>query len=285
MHNAAFKAAGIRAEYRLFEIKPEELEDFLLNPDKKVRDTEGNTYRAGDIRGFNITIPHKVKTREILMRNNYKDPAGCQQQDIMHRDISGAVNTVRRDDEGISCFNTDAWGFLKALKEDLRFSHAGKNVLLIGCGGAGRAIVAGLSVGAEAAKKIYIYDMSHAAVASAEKHFARFRAVRQICEFINYDDLKDIITRCQLLVNASPLGMKDNDASPVSEAWLYKELAVYDVVYTRETRLIRSAKQKGLLAVDGRGMLAYQGARAWGLWMHEAEPCKLMREVLEKELS
>jgi len=285
MHNAAFKAAGISAEYRLFEITPEELEDFLFNPDKRVQDSEGNTHRAGDICGFNITIPHKVKAKEILIRHDYQAPSDYQQQDMMQCDVSGAINTVRRDPQGFSCFNTDVWGFMKSLEQDLQFSHAGQSVLLIGCGGAGRAVIAGLSSGPTPAEKIYIYDMSHAAVASAKKHFSRFRPVQQICKFINYDEIKEIIVRCRLLVNASPLGMHEEDAFPVAPVLLHKDLSVYDVIYTRQTSLVRYAKDKGLAAVDGRGMLAYQGARAWALWMHEPEPCQLMREVLERELS
>ena len=92
MHNAAFKKLGIAAEYRKFEVRPEGLEDFLLN-DISVKDTEGNSVRARDVKGFNITIPHKIRAREILEKNFSSNQA---KEVLYYVQISGAINTVRR---------------------------------------------------------------------------------------------------------------------------------------------------------------------------------------------
>jgi shikimate dehydrogenase len=291
MHNAAFKAARIPAEYHLFEVRPEELQDFLLNPDKEVKDTEGKTFSAGDIAGFNITIPHKVKAKEILVPADLeefrkKQESGEQSINIYawHRMVSGAINTVKRDENGLTCYNTDVAGFMKSLDENLRFSSRNEVVLLFGCGGAGRAAVAGLSFQQVRARKIYIYDNNQASLDSAKEQFAKFTDVNSIVEFITQDEIKDKIKDCHLLINASPVGMKEPDPSIVDKELLHGNLAVYDVVYNRETQLIKDAKEKGLSAINGRNMLAYQGALAWGLWMNKTEPVDIMLKALEAKM-
>jgi shikimate dehydrogenase len=127
MHNAAFKKLGIKAEYRLFEVKPEDLEDFIFN--------------RKDVIGFNITVPHKIKAREILEKNP-EAPIKHAQSNVI---LTGAVNTAKRTASVLEYCNTDVLGFQTALKEDLRFDVKNKIVLLIGCGGAGRAVIAALN--------------------------------------------------------------------------------------------------------------------------------------------
>ena len=109
MHNAAFKTLGVDAEYELFEVRPEELENFILN--------------RKDIAGFNITVPHKIRAREIMSRNfsDENENAELIEKDLYYVKLTGAINTVKRNGDSLEYRNTDAPGFLRALREDLKF--------------------------------------------------------------------------------------------------------------------------------------------------------------------
>ena len=289
MHNAAFKkpGIGIDAEYRKFEVKPEELEDFLLK-DIEIKDTEGNPVRSKQIVGFNITVPHKVRAKEILEKefpcSNIHDPYF---RTVM---LTGAVNTVKRVVDKVEYLNTDVSGFMASLNNDLGFKKTiGKSVLVIGCGGASRAVVAFLSDPGNNINKIYLYDISKEAVDSTQKHLSKVLPdwSRKI-EFINEKEIPIKIETCQLLVNATPVGMKEGDPSPIDKKLLRKDLYVYDVVYNRQTQLVKDAKSLEAKAVTGEGMLVWQGALAFFCWIDRckkaADVIDVMREALDNAL-
>ncbi len=252
MHNRAFKALGIDAKYEKFEIKPEGLEDFLL--------------KRKDIKGFNITVPHKVRAKEILDKKT--NVSGSD-----FADLCGAINTVKLVGDKFQYTNTDVLGFLTSLEEDLKFDYADKNILLFGCGGAGRAVIAGLSHGNKTCKKIYAYDESEARAKDCVK-FERL-------QLISKEEIVQTVKKCQLLVNATPIGMKEGDPSPIDKGLLHRDLFVYDVVYNRETELVKAANQH---AVGGLGMLLYQGAHAFEFWTGKKAPVDVMRGALKKAL-
>lgn len=295
MHNAAFQCLGIDAQYKLFEVEPAKLEAFLLD-NIKVLDTQGEVFYSQDIIGFNITIPHKIKAREILEGNfpfNKNIPKMLEVQYYVK--LSGAVNTVKRDgDKPPRYWNTDATGFLRSLKEKkegwgLGFEPKNKKVILVGCGGAGRAIIASLSWINVGVKKIYINDIEVKAINSAKEYFWQLPQSPHLkgkLEFILTKDIPNVIKDCELLINASPVGMKGEDISVVDKSLLAKnkQLSVYDIVYNRnnETRLIRDAKSQGLPVIDGRSMLLYQGAAAFNLWTGREAPVEIMREALNE---
>lgn len=293
MHNAAFenlkeqKKIDYDAEYRLFEVPPERLEEFLLAPNAKFDDIKGNSLPAGDVIGFNITIPHKVKADRILEREfPFDTNAYMMNEDLYYVKLSGAVNTVKR--EGNKYYNTDAKGFLDSLKANWGFETKDKNVLLIGCGGAGRAIIAALSWRQAQIKKIYIYDINKEAMKSAEEHFRPFDFVNEKIKFIKKENIPNLIKDCQLLVNASPVGMKEGDPSVIDKSLLHKKLYVYDVVYNKETQLIKDANSVGLKdkAKNGLGMLLHQGAAAFEFWTGEEKaPVEVMRRALEEAMN
>jgi len=249
MHNAAFKELGIDAEYKLFEVSPEKLEDFILN--KK------------DVAGFNITIPHKVIAREIL-KNKFKVVNNLSYP--YYDEMSGAVNTVKRSGDDIEYCNTDPIGFRHSLENDLKFKTKDKNALIIGCGGASRAIVADLSYSGHHIKKIYLYDINKEAVESIKRQYSNLKnKIKFICDAKEMLELKD---EFDLLVNASPVGMEEGDdrlAVP-KDLLRKKELYVFDLVYNRETRLFKEAFALGSPVVNGKGMLAAQGAFSFSLW-------------------
>ncbi len=273
MHNEAFKARGINAEYRLFEIKPDELEDFLSR-DIQVRDINGDSFNSQDIVGFNVTIPHKVP---ILV----KDITTTQDRFVV---LTGAVNTVKRERSKLKYYNTDVKGFIKSLQDDLKFDTNDKNVLIFGCGGVSRAIIAGLSEDGIDIRKIYLYDLDKKAVESTERHFSQFDSVKNKLEPILFKQIPDKIKDVHLLINASPVGMKEGDSSLIDKEVLRickGNLSVYDVVYNRETQLVKDAKELGISAVGGLGMLLYQGMLSFGIWTGKPAP----KDVMEKALS
>lgn len=280
MHNAAFKALQIDAEYQLFEVKPEELNSFLDSLAEK------------NIYGLNVTIPHKVRAREILEKKfpDDKDALLSGHQDSYYVKRSGAVNTINRRKDKLEYYNTDANGFLESLKADLEFIPKDKKVLLLGYGGAGRAIIAGLSWAQVGIRKIYISDISAETLNSAKKHFSHgSEYLRSRLEFISEEQIIDKIKDVDLLVNASPVGMKDGDPSVIDKELLRegkKSLCVYDVVYNRETQLVKDAKELfgDSRAVGGLGMLLYQGMRSFEIWTEQKAPQEVMQKALLKAL-
>lgn len=292
MQMAAFKYYNIDAEYRLFELKPEELDGFLLGK-IPVEDAEGKETHAQDIEGFNITIPYKVKVKEILEKEFPLDQSSVFiDPDLYYVKFSGAVNTVKRETKSLKYWNTDAAGFLISLRQDLKFETKGKSVLIVGCGGAGRAVIAALSWKNVGIKKIFISDINEDAINSAKKHFQQLPQsdyLKNKLEFIAREYIAKVTAGCDLLVNASPVGMNDSNQSVINKNLLHKNLYVYDIVYNREceTQLVKDAKSLCPMAVDGKYMLTAQGALSFQKWTGIDEPLvniiKIMRQSLEKE--
>jgi len=253
MHNAAFKTLGIDAEYRLFEVCPDDLEDFIT---RRVFDEQ--------IAGFNVTVPHKVAAWRIVERL-------WGSTDYARR--IEAVNTVRVDGVSPVATNTDAPGFARSLAEDTGFVIDGnKTALVIGCGGAGRAVATALTIENEGVGRLYLSDVRHDSAVSLAQRFPGSVAIA-------LGDLASVIDSCDLLVNTSPVGMESDDIV-LDPDLLHERLTVYDVVYNRETRLVREARRRGLPVAGGLGMLLYQGVAAWELWTGREAPVAVMREAL-----
>ncbi|MEW6008697.1 MAG: shikimate dehydrogenase [Candidatus Omnitrophota bacterium] len=298
MQMAAFRYYNIDAEYRLFELRAEELESFLLGK-VAIKDTEGKEVNIKDMSGFNVTIPYKVKVREMLEREFPVSKDTKQRPEDLHYVlVSGAVNTVKRQGDILEYFNTDASGFLESLRDELKFDTKDKNVLLIGCGGAGRAVIAALAWWKNKEiriKKIYVTDINKEAINSARSYFLNIQEHSKNLnfvdrlQFIRSKDISKIIMDIDLLVNASPVGMEDEDGSVIDKNLLHKNLYVYDIVYNRngQTQLVKDAKEilgKDRVA-DGLSMLLYQGASSFEHWTGERAPIAIMREALEKEVN
>ncbi|MDP8260433.1 MAG: shikimate dehydrogenase [Candidatus Gygaella obscura] len=295
MHNAGFRALGINAEYRLFEVSEERLKDFLIG-EGVFSDIEGNEFNAQDIEGFNITIPYKVRAKEILEKLvDTKKMLKTIPQEI-NANKYGAVNTVRRKDGNIEYCNTDGKGFWMSLWNDLEFDSRNKTVIVFGCGGAGRTIGSALSMYKNNhVNKLYMYDLNPTAVDMVKSHFdylANYenddKDIIKRIEFVDKKDIPSVLNGCDLLVNASSLGMKENDSSVVDKQFLHKGLSVYDIIYHRKTQLLKDAESVGCKWVDGRGMLLYQGIVAFIWWLGpkdntHAEPMKqALYDVLDK---
>jgi shikimate dehydrogenase len=223
--------------------------------------------RALNIRGLNVTIPHKIAVIPFL-----------DNIDLLAEKI-GAVNTIVNDGGILTGYNTDATGFLQALAER-SVEPRGKKVLLLGAGGAARAIGFALAdVGA------YLVILNRKEEFSWAETLAR-----RIGEAYNVpvgvgeltrENIAEAITDSDILVNATSVGMTPNaNQSPVPDGLLCSNLVVFDAVYNPfETRLLREAKEAGAQTIDGLEMLVWQGALAFQLWTGQAAPVEIMRKA------
>jgi len=264
MHNAAFSALGIAAEYRLFDVPAHGVEDLL----KKI------TMAESEIFGLNVTIPHKV-----LVHNYLKDSLSKEAKMI------GAVNTVCVIEEGaekkLKGYNTDGEGFLRALKEDLKFEAQDKMVFVLGAGGAARAVIMALG---ELPEKIFFTDLDRQKAILLEKDYQKYYSARHI-QRIEIEDKSDCILISDIFINATDTGMQPEDALPIEERCLHKNMYIFDLIYNpKETKLIKLAREKGLPCINGLSMLLYQGAASFRLWTGKEPPIELMRRTLDEAL-
>ncbi|MDI6758502.1 MAG: shikimate dehydrogenase [Candidatus Omnitrophota bacterium] len=256
LHNAAFGALEIKAEYKLFPLKEDELKGFFAD------------LKKNNIHGLNVTVPYKEKV--IAFLNKIAPEA----------ELIGAVNTIIVNSNGLEGFNTDGEGFLTHIKSDLGFNPKGKVIVLIGAGGASRAISVYLS--REKPKRISFYDVDKLKAENLVKHLKKYFAD---IEFKQSDSIGGLnIETSDLLINAAPIGMKADEVSPLDSSFLHRGLTVYDLIYNPpETKLLRLAKSKGCLVSNGLGMLLYQGALAFRHFTGEDAPLEVMRQALNKE--
>lgn len=261
MQNAAFHALGIDAEYLLYDIDPENLKSFLQGA------------ASSGISGLNITIPHKIKAGEYL------EMAGSLDENAKRL---GAVNTLKVTKDGGLCgYNTDGPGFYRSLVEDLKFEPEGKNVFILGSGGAARACIMYLGNGP---KNIFVFDIDKAKTDDLRSHYKKFYDERRMV-VVEQRDFKDKLKEADLLVNATPVGMNDGDPSPIDAELLHRGLYIYDLVYNRPTtKLVKDANFRKLHAVTGLGMLLYQGAIALEIWTGAKAPVSVMRKALREAL-
>jgi len=256
MHNAAFRELGIDGQYRLFEKRPEEIEPFLKNLDKE------------NIWGFNVTVPYKEKVLEFV---SFDDE---------YIKKVGAVNTIVRRDNGLYAFNTDVQGFGIHLKRVFG-EPAGKKVALLGAGGAARAVCC-LLAGASVAK-IAIFDIDKAKSEGIVRMIKSFSPGCDI-EIVNsIEELK--INDKDLLINATPIGLKESDPCLVGEEMLHKDLFVYDLIYNpAETKLLALAKKTGAKYSNGLGMLISQGAQSFKYFTQTRTSLDVIVKIMEKAL-
>lgn len=261
MQLAAFKTLGIGAAYRLFDVRPEELEDFLKG------------VVENGISGLNVTIPHKIRAKEHIEKNGILDENAKR---------LGAINTIKTIDGRLKGFNTDGPGFYRSLVEDLKFEPEGRRILVLGAGGASTAIVMYLG---EGPKKIYITDIDYERCEDLKDHYKIYYDEKRL-NIISGVDLKKAMEDSELLINATPVGMKEDDPSPIDKNLLRPGLYVYDLVYNRPiTRLVKEAKEAKAHAVTGPGMLLYQGAIAFEIWTEKKAPIDIMRKALKSVIS
>ncbi len=260
MHNAAFEKMGIDYLYLPFRVKSEDLSKAI----------EG--MRALNMKGLNVTIPHKVAVLQLLDK---LDPLA---------EKIGAVNTIVNDDGVLTGYNTDATGFLQALLER-GTEPKGKNVVILGAGGASRAISFILADrGANLVILNRLLEMDWA-VELANRISQTFSKNVEALE-LNKENLINVLEKADILVNATSVGMSPNTNETLVTANLLKPgLIVYDIVYNPiKTKLLKEAEAAGAETIGGIDMLVWQGALAFEEWTNLKAPVKLMKEEATKLL-
>lgn len=259
MQNAAFEAAELDYLYLPLPVAPGNLKAAL----------EG--VKALGFAGVNITIPYKVEIAPLL--------------DSIDRSAvtAGAINTVAISNGAAIGYNTDMGGFIEALKRKT-VKISGCKAVVLGAGGAARAVVAGLIE--EGAGRVTI----------AGRDSRRVRAFTELFDRENRPDgikwegtdFTQALRECDLLVNCTPLGMypRVDDAPPVDWTNLSPRASVCDLVYNPSmTKFLFCAHQRGHKIVGGEGMLVEQGALAFELWTGRKAPRPVMYETLRKALN
>ncbi|MFC1987845.1 shikimate dehydrogenase [Chloroflexota bacterium] len=263
MLNAAFKKTGLDYLYVPFRVKREKLGKAI----------EG--MRSLNIRGLNVTIPHKVAVLQFL---DELDPLA---------EKIGAVNTIVNDDGVLTGHNTDGAGFLQALLEK-GIKPEGKSMVILGAGGASRAISFTL---ADRSSRLVILnrleELGWAEELASKLSQTSGKEVEAL--ELNQQNLAKVLGKADVLVNATSVGMSPNvDQTPLESGLLRPNLTVYDIVYNPiKTRLLKEAEVAGAETISGVDMLIWQGALAFEKWTGRKAPVELMRteavRLLEKD--
>jgi len=261
MHNTAFKALDVDAEYKLFPLEEDELKPFFDD----LREPNNPIF------GLNVTVPYKEKVIPYL------DGLSA------FASRTRAVNTIVISPErNLAGFNTDGPGFLAHL-EELKFNVKDKRIVILGAGGTTRAIIAALSLLPERAASIRIYNRTTSKAEELVRSLSESLDVKQIEIVSRPEDLS--VERADLLINTTSVGLKTEDPAIIDENLLHRNMLVYDVIYNpSETKLLKAAKAKGARTANGLGMLFYQGVLALQHWAGteiEPEIKAKMRKSLE----
>jgi len=248
MHNAAFSALKMKCTYLAFCVSRDELQTFM----------EGA--KDAKIFGLNVTVPLKEEVMKFV------------KPDRMAKKI-GAVNTI--DFTTGKGYNTDAIGAKKALEHGGVRVH-NKNILLLGAGGAARAIAFQL-----------VQDGAVLTIANRTEKRAKGLAKEVGCSAGSLRNIKNLAAKADIIINSTPVGMyPDVNKSVIKKDALLAEHTVFDIVYNpAETRLIKDAKSVGARTINGVMMLVHQGAESFRIWTSRDPPLRIMENAVRKVLN
>jgi shikimate dehydrogenase len=250
IHSAAFRELNLDCSYIAYRIPKEELEEGIESL-KKIK-----------IDGFNFTIPHKIE----MMKYLDKLDESCS--------VIGAVNTVTNNDGILKGYNTDMDGFLEPFKKR-NISLKDLKILLLGAGGAARAIVAGFAK--EHAQSITIANRT---LTNAKNIVEFSNKIGLKANAIKLDEVGNTAKDYDVIVNATSIGLK-NESSPISLEGINSKTIVYDIVYMPiNTDFLKKAKEKGAIIIYGYEMLLGQATRAFEIWHGMEAPYNAMKKAL-----
>ena len=251
MQNEALRALGIDAGFHAFRVTRVDLKDAIRGA------------AAMGFGGLNLTIPLKEKALELEFLR----------ADELALAI-GAVNTISFDQVSrIRGHNTDGWGALLAL-QDAGVSINESRVLLIGAGGAARAIA-------------YTLEKEGAEISIANRSLKRAHELATSVGGMGFClcDLEKLVGQADIIINATSVGMREGDERLFDGRLLKSSQAVFDIVYNRDTKLLQDARAAGSVAIDGVMMLVYQGAKALEIWTGAKAPVDLMERAVRRALN
>lgn len=257
MHNEAFRQLGLDYVYTAFDVAPEHLPEAV------------SALKLFNIRGFNLTMPHKTAMLELV---DELTPAAK---------LAQAVNTVTYENGRLIGHTTDGVGYMRSV-EDAGFSIIGKNMTLLGAGGAATAICTQASL--DGVKNIYMFKRKNASWNSVQAFVDNVNRTTD-CKVSLYDiqdesQLKQALDNSDILTNATNVGMApDVTSSPIPASSLDSHLIVSDIIYNpRQTQLLKDAKKAGCPTMNGLYMLLYQGAASFECWTNEKMPVSIIKE-------
>ncbi|MEC1261255.1 shikimate dehydrogenase [Bacillus swezeyi] len=253
IHNAALQDLSLDGYYHAFHVENADLEDAVKG------------MRALGVQGFNVTVPHKVSIMKYLDRIDDSAKA------------LGAVNTVRREKEEFVGYNTDGEGFLKSLEQSLDKPVRELSLLIIGAGGAARAIFTTL-----ASKLPNRLDVANRTPEKAEAFVKLFEGEAKT---LTLQEAETNLSAYDVVIQTTSVGMHPNvDAAPLSLVQAKETCLVCDIIYNPlKTALLKEAEAKGLKILDGVGMFIGQAALSFELWTgHEPNMEKMKSIVLRK---
>lgn len=266
MQSAGIEALGVEADYLAFDIRPEELPEAL--------ELLG---RAG-LLGLNLTVPHKVSA--VALMGELSEEAGS----------AGAVNTVVfGEGGGRTGHNTDARGFSRAIREEFQMPLSELKVLILGAGGAGRAIA--FQAARERAERIVVANRTQSKAEALARDIAPIyldeklegQAARLRVLPLDTEALAAELDGVDLIVNATSVGLRPGDPSPIPAHLLRPHHLVYDTIYGRgRTPLLEAAMEAGARGASGLSMLLHQGALSLEIWLGRPAPVEAMRRALRR---
>ena len=266
MHNAALEALGSDLRYAKVECPPEDLTEAV------------DCARRANFLGLNLTIPHKFAALEL-----------CTELDDTARQL-GAVNTLLFDGSRTAGFNTDGPGLVRAIREVFSFDLRDLRVMVLGAGG-GAGSAAALQCALEKCPRLVLVNRTEnkahdiAQRATELLHTDRLEGPEDPVTVIPLEAsaLREQLTRTDLVINATSLGMKRTDPRLIPAAILTPDLMVYDMIYRPAlTRLLEDAKSTGARTANGLSLLLHQGALSFEIWLNRPAPLEVMRRALDQ---
>ncbi len=256
MMEKAFADVGLDWRYLTLEVAPENLAAAVAG------------MRAMGFRGCNLTIPHKVAVIQYLDRTS--EAAG----------LMGAVNCVNRVGDELVGENTDGKGFVQSLRE--LADPADKNVIILGAGGAARAIAVEVALAGAAAITVVNRDPQR----GQELATLINDKVNVPATYVPWEGDYQVPPEAEVVINATSIGLGDAEARvPLDVATLESDMVVADVIFNPpETRLLRDAAERGCQTLDGLGMLVNQAVIGFKIWTGQDASADVMRDALEEFL-
>jgi shikimate dehydrogenase len=259
IHNAAFSSLGMNWAYIPLRVLPQELEEAMRG------------LRASGFKGFNVTVPHKVEATRYL--DELREPAGLLE----------AVNTVVCDDGKMIGFNTDVEGF-RSFIEEAGIQAEGSSVLLVGAGGASRAVA--LALAEKGVARIFV--MNRTAEKAEDLSFLLKRATPATEISVRKFDREGsrVLSECDIVVNCTPLAGSEAAQLPLDYGAFEQGKWAIDLKYAKEgTAFLREASSREAKTADGEGMLIHQAAASFRLWTGRPAPLREMRQAYRGALT